>query len=91
MGDGTRYSLQLAAGSDVARVVRNHIPLDPQQAPGLVISKTGNRQIVEIGDTLEYTITVLQTAGADRHLIGGQLGLARHLRAGGRAALCRQQ
>ena len=64
VGDGTRYSLQLAAGSDVARVVRNHIPLDPQQAPGLVISKTGNRQIVEIGDTLEYTITVRQTAGA---------------------------
>lgn len=26
---------------------------------------------------------LLQTAGADGHLIGGQLGLARHLRAGG--------
>ncbi len=63
VGDGTRYYLAMAGGSEVARVVRNHIPLDPQQAPGLTISKTGNRQIVEIGDTLEYTITVRQTAG----------------------------
>ena len=64
VGDGTRYYLAVAGGSDVARIVRNHLPLDPLQAPGLNISKTGNRQIVEIGDTIEYTITVRQTAGA---------------------------
>ena len=64
VGDGTRYYLTVTGGSDVARIVYNHIPLDPRQPPGLSISKTGNRQIVEIGDTLEYTITVRQTAGA---------------------------
>jgi len=64
VGDGTRYYLTVIGGSDVARIVYNHIPLDPRQPPGLSISKTGNRQIVEIGDTLEYTITVRQTAGA---------------------------
>lgn len=64
VGDGTRHHLLLVGGADVARIVHNHLPLDPRQAPGLTISKTGNRQIVELGDTLEYTITVRQTAGA---------------------------
>jgi uncharacterized repeat protein (TIGR01451 family) len=44
--------------------VHNHIPLDPQVAPGLVITKTGDRKTVEVGDSLVYTITIRQTAGA---------------------------
>ncbi|UNK49340.1 hypothetical protein MNR01_16700 [Lysobacter sp. S4-A87] len=64
IGPGTAYYLSLVAGSATASIVHNHIPLDPASAPGLVISKTGDRQIVELGDTLMYTITIRQTAGA---------------------------
>ncbi|QGW65137.1 DUF11 domain-containing protein [Lysobacter soli] len=63
VGEGTRYYLSLVAGSGTAGIIHNHIPLDPAVAPGLVISKTGHRQTVEVGDTLLYTITIRQTAG----------------------------
>ena len=51
-------------GSGTAGVVHNHIPLDPAIAPGLVITKTGDRRVAEVGDTVLYTITIRQTAGA---------------------------
>ncbi|MBN8797528.1 MAG: carboxypeptidase regulatory-like domain-containing protein, partial [Stenotrophomonas nitritireducens] len=63
IGDATRYYLTLFSGSGGAGVIHNHIPVDAMVAPGLVISKTGDRQIAEIGDTVQYTITVRQTAG----------------------------
>lgn len=63
VGTGTQYYLGLFAGAGTANIVHNHLPLDPAVAPGLVITKTGDRQIVEIGDTVLYTITVRQTAG----------------------------
>jgi uncharacterized repeat protein (TIGR01451 family) len=64
VGTPTQYWLNLFAGSAVAGVVHNHIPLDTAQATGLVITKTGDRQTAEIGDTVQYTITVRQTAGS---------------------------
>ena len=64
VGTGTTYYLELTLGSGVAVPVHNHIPLDPQVAPGLVITKTGDRKTVEVGDSLLYTITIRQTAGA---------------------------
>jgi len=64
VGTGTTYYLELTLGSGVAVPVHNHIPLDPQVAPGLVITKTGDRKTVEVGDSLVYTITIRQTAGA---------------------------
>ncbi|MFC3814382.1 SdrD B-like domain-containing protein [Lysobacter sp. GCM10012299] len=69
IGPGTAYYLSLVAGSATASIVHNHIPLDPSSAPGLVISKTGDRQIVEVGDTLMYTITIRQTAGAPMNTV----------------------
>ncbi|BDU16637.1 SdrD B-like domain-containing protein [Lysobacter auxotrophicus] len=63
VGAGTAYYLALSSGSATASIVHNHIPLDPAVAPGLVITKTGDRQVVELGDTLLYTITIHQTAG----------------------------
>lgn len=63
VGDATRYYLTLVGGSGTAGIIHNHIPLDPAVAPGLAISKTGDRQTVEVGDTLLYTITIRQTAG----------------------------
>ena len=64
VGVGTTYYLELDLGSGIAVPVYNHIPLDPAVAPGLVITKTGDRRTVEVGDTMLYTITVRQTAGA---------------------------
>lgn len=63
IGEATRYYLTLFSGSGGAGIIHNHIPVDAMVAPGLVISKTGDRQIAEIGDTVQYTITVRQTAG----------------------------
>lgn len=64
VGTGTTYYLGLIVGSGTAGIIHNHIPLDPQVAPGLVITKTGDRKTVEVGDSMVYTITVRQTAGA---------------------------
>ncbi|MEG2802773.1 SdrD B-like domain-containing protein [Stenotrophomonas sp.] len=64
VGPATQYYLGLFAGSATAAIVHNHLPLDTAVATGLVISKTGDRQTAEIGDTVQYTITVRQTAGS---------------------------
>lgn len=64
VGTGTTYYLDFFGGSGTPGVVHNHIPLDPAVAPGLAISKMGDRQTAEVGDTLLYTITIRQTAGA---------------------------
>ncbi|KRG63204.1 hypothetical protein ABB26_13070 [Stenotrophomonas humi] len=64
VGTPTQYWLTLFAGSSTAGIVHNHLPLDTAEATGLVITKTGDRQTAEIGDTVQYTITVRQTAGS---------------------------
>ncbi|MGV8960174.1 MAG: SdrD B-like domain-containing protein [Stenotrophomonas sp.] len=64
VGTATQYWLTLFSGSATAGIVHNHLPLDTAEATGLVISKTGDRQTAEIGDTVQYTITVRQTAGS---------------------------
>ena len=63
-GTATTYYLEVTLGSAIAAPTHNHIPLDPQVAPGLVITKTGDRKTVEVGDSMVYTITIRQTAGA---------------------------
>ena len=63
-GTGTQYWLVVSSGSTAPNIVHNHLPLDPRVAPGLSISKSGDRQIAEVGDTVLYTLTVRQTAGA---------------------------
>lgn len=64
VGTATEYYLTLFAGSATAAIVHNHLPLDTAVATGLAITKTGDRQTAEIGDTVQYTITVRQTAGS---------------------------
>ena len=64
VGAATEYYLTLFAGSATAAIVHNHLPLDTAVATGLAITKTGDRQTAEIGDTVQYTITVRQTAGS---------------------------
>lgn len=51
------FNLNITAGTS-ANVVNNHIPLDPLSANGFVLSKTGDKRIVEVGDTVRYTIEV---------------------------------
>jgi uncharacterized repeat protein (TIGR01451 family) len=39
-------------------VEHNHLPLDPAAPAGLLLRKTGDRAVVELGDTVRYSITV---------------------------------
>jgi uncharacterized repeat protein (TIGR01451 family) len=43
-------------------VVNNHIPLDPLSAGVLLVSKVGDKTVAELGDSLRYTIRVLNTS-----------------------------
>ena len=45
-----------------ANLLNNHIPLDPFGASVLVISKTGSASVVELGDSLRYTVAVRNTS-----------------------------
>ncbi len=47
-----------------ANLVNNHIPIDPMGNTGFVITKTGDKRVVELGDTVLYTINVRRTSGA---------------------------
>ncbi len=55
----TQYfaSFNITSGSS-ANVLNNHIPLDPMSATGFVISKSGDKRLVEVGDTVRYTVEV---------------------------------
>ena len=47
-----------------ANLLNNHMPLDPAGANVLVISKTGSASVVELADSLQYTVAVRNlTAG----------------------------
>ncbi len=59
----TSYHFEITLGLNHQEVFNNHIPLDPVTPGTLVLSKVGDRRVVEIGDTVLYTIRVRQTAG----------------------------
>ena len=63
IGSATTYFLNFTTGSAGANIVHNHIPLDPDPPTGINLSKTGDKSVAEIGDTVRYTITVRATAG----------------------------
>ena len=63
IGPATTYYLTLNAGSGTANVVNNHVPLDPSAPAGLSLSKTGDKSVAEIGDSVRYTLTVLRSSG----------------------------
>jgi uncharacterized repeat protein (TIGR01451 family) len=50
-------------GSGGANIIHNHIPVDPLLPTSLSLAKTGDRSVVEIGDTVRYSITVAVPAG----------------------------
>jgi uncharacterized repeat protein (TIGR01451 family) len=61
----TQYfaSFNITPGTS-ADVLNNHIPLDPLFATGFVLSKTGDKRVAEVGDSVRYTLEVrLQSSG----------------------------
>jgi uncharacterized repeat protein (TIGR01451 family) len=64
-GTGTQYYFQLQfnfPGS--GEVFNNHIPLDPLASGAILVNKTGNKTVAEIGDSVQYTIRMRNTTGA---------------------------
>jgi uncharacterized repeat protein (TIGR01451 family) len=64
VGPATTYYLSLNGGSRGANILRNHIPLDPELPSGIALAKTGDKSMVEIGDSVRYSLTFTVTAGA---------------------------
>ena len=61
----TQYYLKLHITNGMsAPILNDHIPLDAAVAAGLSLSKTGDRQSVELGDTVRYTIVLRQSAAS---------------------------
>lgn len=64
-GVGTQYFLRLQLNfPGFYEVINNHIPLDQPGAGSLLVSKTGNKTVVELGDSVQYTIRIRNTAAA---------------------------
>ncbi|MBL0088705.1 MAG: DUF11 domain-containing protein [Ideonella sp.] len=66
VGTGTTYYLELNLGSSTADVAHNHIPLDKAAPPvpaRLLLRKTSDRQTLEVGNTVRYTITLTLASG----------------------------
>ncbi len=63
-GQATTYHIVFLSGSTHNDIFNNHIPLDPLDPGVLRVSKTGSVRIVELGDTMEYTIGVSKWNGA---------------------------
>ena len=63
VGPATTYFLAFVSGSAGANIVHNHIPLDTATPSGLSLSKSGDRRVVEQGDTVRYTVTVARSGG----------------------------
>ena len=61
--DPTTYHLLLTVGSGTWGIVHNHIPVDPANGFGLVIAKVGSTSVVEVGDSLKYTIRIRNNNG----------------------------
>jgi uncharacterized repeat protein (TIGR01451 family) len=64
VGTATTYYLSLVSGSAGANVIHNHIPLDPLLPAAIGLTKTGDKSVAEIGDSVRYTITVSVLSGA---------------------------
>ena len=60
----TQYYYSFFINSTSAPILNNHIPLDLLQAAGLSLSKTGDKQQMEMGETILYTLVLKQTAGS---------------------------
>jgi uncharacterized repeat protein (TIGR01451 family) len=64
VGESTTYFVSFALAPGAKDVIHNHIPLDPSVPTKIFASKTGDRSIVELGDTLKYTIQIRHASGS---------------------------
>jgi uncharacterized repeat protein (TIGR01451 family) len=64
VGESTSYFVSFALDRGAKDVIHNHIPLDPSMPTKIFASKTGDRSVVELGDTLKYTIQVRHASGS---------------------------
>ncbi|MBC7718374.1 MAG: DUF11 domain-containing protein [Chitinophagaceae bacterium] len=61
-GAGTQYFLRLQLNfPGFIEVVNNNIPLDQPGAGALLITKTGDKTVAELGDSVQYTIRIRNT------------------------------
>ncbi len=63
-GQATTYYLSFNLAANSANIYFNHVPLDPGTKPvlgALLISKTGNKTVAELGDSVQYTVRVRNT------------------------------
>jgi len=63
-GAPTTYYLSFNLAPGVPDVVHNHIPLDPFTGAGLFLQKSVNRDSVELGDSVQYTLRLVSPNGA---------------------------
>jgi uncharacterized repeat protein (TIGR01451 family) len=60
----TQYYFDFVITHNSAPILNNHIPLDPAIPAGMALTKTGDKQQVEIGQTILYTVTVKLASGS---------------------------
>jgi uncharacterized repeat protein (TIGR01451 family) len=64
VGTGTTYYLTFNGGSGGANIIHNHLPVDPALPGAIALSKTGDKAVAEVGDSIRYAITVTVASGA---------------------------
>ena len=69
-GQPTTYYLAINLSGGSRDVLNNHIPVDPISGTSLFVAKSASTAVVELGDSLGYTITVRNpTAGAIANVV----------------------
>lgn len=64
LGQPTTYHLRFNLAPGMPDVLHNHIPLEPFAGGGLFLQKNVARDVVELGDSVQYTLRVLSPNGA---------------------------
>ncbi len=63
-GQPTTYYLRMNLAPGMPDVVHNHIPLEQSMGAGLFLQKQADRDVVELGDSVMYTLRVQSPNGA---------------------------